>query len=120
MKAEQLRIGNLVNEGVVTELRQNSARVKYNLKGEVAQSLVFYDYLEPIPITEEWLVKFGFELNDRAILGVSYKIKGAALEVIKFDVDDYYTVYFKDVEMVKIRYVHQLQNLIFSVLGQEL
>mgnify|MGYP003656513470 FL=1 len=72
-----------------------------------------YDF-KPIPLTEEWLVKFGFEydvleefyfeIND--IRGQFYE------EENSFELDHY--------ELANCYYVHQLQNLYFALTGQEL
>jgi len=79
------------------------------------QWLHFY---EPIPITEEWLFKFGFvdghkceEYHNFIILDpffiVAYKKNNYHLHVYgKFNIE--------------IKYIHQLQNLYFALTGKEL
>jgi hypothetical protein len=64
MKAEELRIGNLVNcngLSIVRDINPNRLRVVYTLNDNERNSSVPIDLIEPIPLTEEWLIKFGFE-----------------------------------------------------------
>ena len=77
------------------------------------------DY-EPIPLTEEWLERFGFSVR-----------KSLGFEA--YDLDDTYTIYYNttatpygfelsfgvDFE-IEIKHVHQLQNLYFALTGEEL
>ena len=68
MKANELRKWNLVytdkNDSVKTivEIRHTCVSIKYirSDTGNTHQSMVDYDRLIPIPLTEEWLLKFGF------------------------------------------------------------
>ena len=99
MKIEELRIGNWVyhSSGNMIEI-------------DSIYSDVEEDDLQPIPLTKEWLVKFGFEKiseigdysngNMRVILAISKKI---------------YTLKRK-----RINHVHQLQNLYWCLCGEEL
>ncbi len=79
----------------------------------------FLIYLEPIPLTEEWLLRFGFEkkennwkclciCNDWTYL---YWERLAGLEL---------SVNKHSVMLPHIKYVHQLQNLYFALTNQEL
>jgi hypothetical protein len=73
---------------------------------------------QPIPLTEEWLVKFGFQnddddwlidIDDRNCIHINLKKKRTLLE----SYDGLLTV--KNIE-----YVHFLQNLYFALTGEEL
>ncbi len=66
--------------------------------------------LEPIPLTEDWFVKFGFELSN-----VGVRKDGCDLIDIgfMFHLDGYG-------ENREIKYVHQLQNLYFALTQKEL
>ena len=86
------------------------------------------DY-KPIPLTEEWLLKFGFILEkdlvwlreDEKEYQVYRKnisiidIKGSYYLWIGIEEDDWYSF-----EWTKIEYVHQLQNLFFALTNTEL
>lgn len=53
MKKEELRIGNIVDRGTVYEIRNTVARIHYGDR----YSLIAYEDLKPIPLTEEILLK---------------------------------------------------------------
>lgn len=67
----------------------------------------------PIPLTEEWLVKFGFDKIEWA--DNEYYRNGYTVKIE----EGYTSVWFQTSE-IEIKYVHQLQNLIFALTGQEL
>lgn len=117
MKANELRLGNLIlSHGLVCEVE------KIELDGIIAQfkhTYIEMDYtrgLEGIPLTEEWLVKFGFEYyydNQYSSTQDYLIIEKTTDGYIKLS-DGYYH------DGVPIKYVHQLQNLYFALTGKEL
>lgn len=110
MKASELRIGNYLNgrKGpvTVTEIRENN-RVKIK---ENPSNFTVGDCLLPIPLTEEWLLKFGFKNGSYFILNnvIIYK-----------DYNDKYR-YEYNYGQLWVKHVHQLQNLYFALTGKEL
>jgi hypothetical protein len=86
------------------------------------------DWYKPIPLTEEWLLKFGFkrrfacnkwfEKSHKGVLLLTNdfnEIKGEAFSTkIEFVFIHDYT------PSVRAKYVHQLQNLYFALTGKEL
>ncbi len=116
MKPSELRIGNIVGikstavhakgcnhlEEVfeIEEIRQESVHFVGFAFAE------FYKDLNPIPLTEEWVVRFGFE-KYTWMNGYFKKTKFGHL-MIQF--------YKEEIHL----YVHQLQNLYFALTGQEL
>lgn len=71
---------------------------------------------KPIPITEEWLLKFGFVYDGASGYNKAY----VHLEKIVFIG---YVFFIKDVvsgPSIDVEYVHQLQNLYFALTGEEL
>ena len=81
----------------------------------------FDDYLQPIPLTEEWLLKFGFEKLsnfEEQYMEEDY--------VWQIDVERSPSlllsngIFHEDNYGVKLEYVHQLQNLYFALTGKEL
>jgi len=115
MKATELRIGNWVdqpNEGVtkVTSIL-NDLQIKTET-GYVDK------YCRAIPLTEEWLLKFGFEKQ----IDDYYYFYGY---YASFDAD--LPMWFgqegccqKETIKDNIKHVHQLQNLYFALTGEEL
>lgn len=63
----------------------------------------------PIQLTKEWLVKFGFEIYGK----YTYLIDFLLLE----NIDEYWS---NSNLRIKIQYVHQLQNLYFALTGDNL
>ena len=123
IKANELRIGNLVyfngshNEiGDISEIMKNDLNKVAPYKIGINHIIdIYYDShkLKPIPLTEEWLLKFGFEIE----IGYSHNIAKLGLIRIEFG-DNFYFDYLYG--RTKIEYVHQLQNLYFCLTATEL
>ena len=107
MKANELRIGNLIY--------LNEELIKFGF------SILKFDDLnniKPIPLTEEWLVRFGFKRDNKYDFTLNVK-----------DVGEFYTssewfhgngyITFEHFG-IKLFYLHQLQNLYFALTGEEL
>ena len=107
MKANELRIGNYFTD--------YAGRV-----GQVVPETFTciksggYKDSNYIPLTEEWLLKFGFE-NIR--IGVFINKIGVYKAGLKFC---YNASFFEYYNLVVIEHVHQLQNLYFYLTGEEL
>ena len=73
--------------------------------------------LSPIPLTEEWLIKFGFASNE-------YKdefYKSYIHLDCEYTDHNTFNVAFKGLKLsIDVKYVHQLQNLFFALCGEEL
>lgn len=75
-----------------------------------------HDRLEHIPLTEEWMVKFGFELEKECL----FNFKGFRVWVTDDESGD---IGFYHINSETLRYfgsVHQLQNYYFALTGKEL
>jgi hypothetical protein len=57
MKAESLRIGNWV---AINDNIYQVDVIDYNQVIEIERGIVELKYVQPIPLTEEWLLKFGY------------------------------------------------------------
>lgn len=112
MKAEELRIGNFIEQGKVFEVKPYHVRVSYwhVHKQQDAMSLVKLDECEPIPLSEEVLLKCGFKDYEGW-----YQKEGIQLYRIR-------DLYFRGNFPIKadIVHLHQLQNLFYSLTGEEL
>lgn len=114
MKATELRIGNYIKKrtGKVIQCDLNTI-------ANVQRQGVFF---KPIPLTEEWLLKFGFE-------EIGYgRVHNMKFIGYRFGVWDVYVIEngefvlhknTKETSIVNIKSVHHLQN-IFQDLGEEL
>jgi len=133
MKANEFRIGNLVErDGNILEVIRvaKDGIVNYDLVRKSQGMHVNSGNVIPIPLTEEWLLKFGFEKIDRRINETYEKDLGAFyFQIILMNDDKSYNVRFSNdtfkeegdrVGLGLIYYVHQLQNLFFVLTGEEL
>ena len=114
MNANEFRIGNWVKTGFgirkVDELEDGFITVHLDAICSLSNSKCIKNGFEPIPLTEEWLLKAGakkhkkcFEINRLAISYIPLEKKWA---VTNFDFGYFYTT---------IQYVHELQNLVFAL-----
>lgn len=115
MKASELRIGNWVDSGdhfgeIQVQVIQKDGINPFDW-GQGNHCIHFYESIKPIPLTEEWLMKFGFEKNIGWDDMVYYILNGVDV----YEMIDYYE--YAD---AKIKHVHQLQNLYFALTGEEL
>lgn len=115
MEANELRIGNLTQQGEVIRIQEVSARVNYQLEGQNKISYVDYDNLEPIPLTEDCLLNLSFyEYKTFYWVHGMYRVNAMSDGTWYFGYKD------NPLNIVELHYVHQLQNLYFALAGQEL
>jgi len=117
MKATELRIGNYVKcyvKGITDRFDTVQLNI-YHLT-DICKQIKDYKY-EPIPLTEEWLLKFGFELDieDDGYQKGKYKVSVSDEGCLFF----IYVGYYPE-EIAEFKYIHQLQNLYFALTGEEL
>lgn len=123
IEANELRIGNLIkpcNNNYWSEWYLNKVRTT-GVRCTIETLLDKDEYWnwEYIPLTEEWLFKFGLlEVKKGKKYTVSAGI--ANLYITENGKKYNYAVYEKPFFIQKIKYVHQLQNLYFALTGQEL
>jgi len=117
MKANELRIGNYYNQ--FGNIHQANASIILELENAPSSQL----WCKPIPLTEEWLLKFGARPMENGFWIPVTNLK-AELHFEVFDnTDEIVTTLksqFSDLILDRIRYVHPLQNLIFALTGKEL
>lgn len=134
MNKTEIRIGNIIKSNsitididnksfTVTGITEGSVWGKYKYlnmhdQEDVNEVPVYYKHLSGMPLTEEWLIKFGFEKikeRDGSYYNhsIDYHYNNGALSV-GCDNENGYEI------PIKIEYVHQLQNLFFALTGKEL
>jgi hypothetical protein len=113
MKASELRIGNYVRSNDVNMASYFTVTASFLKQNENEMSW----FIEEIPLTEEWLLKFGFELDieDDGYQKRKYKVSVSDEGCLFFINIGYYPE-----EIAEFKYVHQLQNLYFALTGKEL
>ncbi len=119
MDARELRVGNFIQQ-------PNGLNQVFAIDIETINSYEF-EFIAPVPITEQWLVTFGFKKkDDRDYLfpckesGTNYSIHFNRLSSEIHSVG----IYDNEGNMLNfvwhIKYVHQLQNIYFALTGTEL
>jgi hypothetical protein len=92
---------------------------------------VLEDY-EPIPLTAEWLDRFGFEEykgdhSDTYIIKLNWHLSSSEFCYLLLSSSSHYWIGYSDdkhdnidIGLGKMDFVHQLQNLYFAITGKEL
>lgn len=123
MKAEDVRIGNLVYYHIVDKLNEPEEWDAENIVDcfDIAQMVENPESNEykPIPLTEEWLLKFGFK-NSKSqdkffVIDNNMGVSTANNEFI-FIMGNFVC----QLVLIKLQFVHHLQNLYFALSGKEL
>ena len=126
MKANELRIGNLIigeythdydrKEQLLCKVVviDSVGETQHSIWVDSNSSVETFDDFKPIPLTEDWLKRFGATkyYND------TYHI--AFMWIIKIDNNTWEVRVNLDFLLCDIQYVHQLQNLYFALTGEEL
>lgn len=121
MKVQDLRVGNLViynnKDFKVLEIYQWKIKAQSN-KGIVEFNL---SELQPIPLTEQRLIEFGFEKGEDILDYKNvYYFKNCWVSLDCYDNVGFDWIDETAVNCYETLYVHQLQNLYYSLTGNEL
>ena len=137
IKSNELRIGNLViaknsfdkiSETYIDKIRNVDAIFIDKVGFKSCSNHICILNYEPIPLTEEWLFKFGFEIDEsndnKKTKTLSTQVSNT--ESLYFDENEWYISHdwnnnnFKNTFWNQPKYVHQLQNIYFALTGEEL
>lgn len=127
MKITELRLGNYIH------IRDNKV-IKVDI-GTLIDIETHQGLFSPIPLTEEWLVDFGFSpttCSDKP--NWSYNYHDLTYYDLQLNEDKYYDLsllssYIENEDIYvelfpynnpKVKFVHELQNLYFALTGKEL
>ena len=109
MESKSLRIGNYylgASRGRVEVVKWETLR---DLEEKRMNAL-------PLKLTEEWLLKFGFEKD-------SWEDNGLVIPLMRKNIV-YIDMIFMEMDIegqkIELKFVHQLQNLWFCLFGEEL
>ena len=130
MKANELRLGNWVmiprtmNDDVVipSEIEKKVkgidlfGTIDFTGPHDINDIQRLAKHCSGVPLTEEWLLKFGFTLYSEQQDGSRHFNKGRFSVSVQDDYIGLNGVYYA----VRLKYVHQLQNLYFAINGEEL
>lgn len=117
MKAEDLRIGNWIKQAFGYCQVRGTAKNAIWLNDEGGPVLIdSFMLIEPIPITEDILLKCGFYQKNNLFI-----LKDITLQLINCgtEIDNHLGFVLLGFNN-EIKYVHQLQNLYFALTGEEL
>lgn len=122
VKASDLRIGNVIEGGVITQIINTSdpdASDKVKVRTAFGDIIVPETSISPIKITEEALMGYGF-VEDMSIpvmhwyIREDWSLEVGERRVVKGDGPENY------INFNWPKYMHKLQNLYFEIEGQEL
>lgn len=124
----ELRIGNIIQFANTIQVVDAIDQEGF-LNCVVLHSDRHVKEFESVPLTEEWLLRFGFEITDQPTpynqrffwelgpIGIAQElIEKPTLELIK----GAFRFWYSDDYSLEVKYVHQLQNLYFALTGTEL
>ncbi len=130
IQSNELRISNFINVDfqpkVPITVRVNCIDEREGVLVDGIDLDFSFDEIEPIPLTEEWLLRFGFELSHQSVFRKNYELP--QMPEIGFDYMPFsvpkgsgqFRHYGRHLEGDLCKYVHQLQNLTFALTSQEL
>ncbi|TDX83969.1 hypothetical protein [Epilithonimonas xixisoli] len=135
MDQKELRLGNLVNHsvlGIVEIIGVGKDYIHCLYNGETHYESI--NSFFPIPLTEEWLLKFGFiscdfretyDPNDKFSEDFSYTLDSGLSnrEFVCYPYNGWYIEigqYAQIKEKLKIKFVHHFQNIYFDMTEKEL
>jgi len=126
MKANELRIGNLITVATTIQVIEGVYKDSIYTKSYTANVYETMNKVAAIPLTEKWLIKFGFKrVNGVLVLDFTKSTQGLRGHFVRegFSVALDEKSLFGDSESVSLKtlsHVHQLQNLYFALTGEEL
>lgn len=108
---KEVRIGNLVSyEGKEYRIAGIYKDYPFLDTIEIGAGVVEWKDLEPIPLTEGWLFKFGFKKSTAWYRNGQHAVNPTIAN----------TYEFKNIVIKEVDYVHELQNLYFALTNKEL
>ena len=141
MKVSEIRIGNLIQISRYIKSNEPPVIKIYPIEqiGKDENGGYYYIVVDggfccnidtgirPIPLTEEWLLKFGFKIKtwvDDSVTGATHqRIEGDKILEFKlhYSCDWWHDrIYGHCSGYTPIKHVHSLQNLYFALTGEEL
>ena len=115
MKTQEFKVGNII---ILNGLRGESNIIVQEIRktGIIHNDNPYitpFELLKPIPLTEEWLKKFGFKKGFNGMKQKEYGNNG--IFIYKYSEYDFYSYV-----NAKIYFVHHLQNLYHALTENEL
>lgn len=119
MRANELRLGNIVSkEGRPSLVDLNDFKMIYNGSWPI---------WKPIHITDNWMIKLGFKkVKSNGVYWYEKKLGKYKPVLVTNDIGEFgfseklKFVFIDEYDNIKLKYVHQIQNLYFSLTQTEL
>lgn len=127
MEAKELRLGNYIMDSPINGNKPLEVHAIYSNLVIHEDTHIYNDEIRPIPLTKEWLLKFGFTNyeNESWFWSFDFNSKQETFKVFQLTANgEPFGLWGGLVGcpqlMKKIEFVHQLQNLYFCLCGKEL
>lgn len=132
MNRTELRIGNYIstihaNETYYAPIQKLDYQVCFYGESSQAYLNAPYSELEPIPITEQWLIDLGFKKHNNRYWDIYNEGTPMVLNIVASQLGYSATITDESIEsddkemyLYEIKYIHQLQNLHFALFQNEL
>lgn len=118
MESTELRIGNIVvHEPTIDDWEEIVVK-----PGTIIQCEISPDSYEPVLLTNKWLLKLGFTVRDDKYAHLNLPSSGAYIYInqsgtgVALENEEGFELCYS----VELKYVHQVQNLYFTLTGKEL
>jgi hypothetical protein len=132
MTANELRIGNYLKTDnstehfedviIVESIQHNGINITDG-HGNSSQTEFEWDFLKSVPLTEKWLLKFGFAKDKNGFFTKVFNKHGEEFIISNYgsiNGSEKGFVANEDFRFKRIKHVHQLQNLYSALTGEEL
>lgn len=124
---QELRLGNYLKKikDIVKVTSFSHSLISVTIVGTSNQILCLPLELEPISLTEDILLKCGFEKDDTGVdmfdpdYAEWYQMEFPVIGILCQSSDKKY-LFDENTDTLRIQYLHQLQNLFFDLTGEEL
>ncbi|MGC4130233.1 MAG: hypothetical protein QM564_11920 [Bergeyella sp.] len=126
MDAKELRIGNLIYFKLFPNVPESFTIIEVNAVADTHISFVSeedgeetysIEDFQGIPLSEERLLKFGFQYSDLKTIRNGYYLRVNNSDIAFYDDE---VIYYLGQPFSQIKYVHQLQNFYHCLCGKEL
>lgn len=127
IQQKELRVGNYVHVPTLdNELYEMSTISRYGRDCSVTDNKLGYqssildiENINPIPLSEEWLINLGFE-EDMSTFYYNAKIASIYLHTPYSGSKNWNVKANGGDKLTSVQYVHQLQNLFYVLTGEDL
>jgi hypothetical protein len=123
MRSTELRLGNLVWRVHAPYGTEHSRWTEVVDRLETLRDMLTLpsSYAEAIDISSDWLVKFGFEVEDTSSFSLGYEMPFKVYRKGQLTYNSLQaTWWYHGVLEKQPKYIHELQNLYFALTGEEL